>query len=134
MLGWIADARRWGFNADPEMIRYVDFCAQTQSRREPLETRLRTYLRLYHERLLGGLDEQALVRTVMQFASRHKVYEDEGIAWLAVIVLSGYQVGDSDWGWMGPILDQSSLEEEARVLQVHQQAMVRGWIASERTA
>jgi len=90
VTAWITDARRWGFSTDSAITRYVDFCAQTQGQREPIETRLKTYLRLYHENLLGGVDAQEFGRTVMQLAARHKVHEEEGIAWLAVILLAGH--------------------------------------------
>src|SRR5262249_1888576 len=53
VTAWITDARRWGFTTDSAITRYVDLCAQTQGQREPIETRLKTYLRLYHENLLS---------------------------------------------------------------------------------
>lgn len=132
VIGWIGDARRWGFSTNSAITRYVDLCAQTQGQREGLETRLETYLRLYHEELLHGLELQKFVQNVIQFATQNKVHEEEGIAWLAVILLAGRARGDLDRRWIISILDQPTITEEDRVLQVHRQAISKGWIAPQK--
>ena len=131
VTAWIADARLWGFRTEAEIKRYVHSCVQTQGQRDPIETRLQTYLNLHHENLLRGVDVQHFAHTATQFALRHRVYQEEGVAWLAVILLAGYRKGDFNPAWIDPILDQPKVTEESRVLQVHQNAIARGWIASK---
>ena len=72
VMAWIADARVWGFSTDSEIRRYVGSYAQTQGQHEPIETRLQTYLQIYHENLLGGVDVQEFARSATQFASQHR--------------------------------------------------------------
>ena len=131
IVGWIEDAHQWGFKTDDDVTQYVNFCARTQGRREPIELRLQTYLQIYHERLLGRVDVQNFVRTVMHIAAQYSVRADEGVAWLAVILLAGQQKGDTNRNWIESILSQPHVSEEAKLFQVHQQATARGWIAAD---
>jgi hypothetical protein len=125
--GWIKDAQCWGFKTESEIIRYVSSVAERHGRREPIETRLAIYLQLHHEPLLAGVDLQAFVPMVLQLASEHQIREDEGVAWLAAILLSGRRRGETDASWLEAVLDSSDGNEETRLLQVHQQAAARGW-------
>lgn len=131
--GWIDDARRWGFKTDASIIRYVMCCAESQGQREPIEVRLPVYLALYHQTLLEGVDLHAFVPSVIRLASKQNIREDEGIAWLSVILLAGLQRGETDTTWVGAALSQSNDEEEKRLLKVHQQAAARGWFSPRRT-
>jgi hypothetical protein len=126
--GWITDARRWGFMDEGAIIRYVNFCAATWGRREPIEIRLQTYLRLYHEDLAAKASLPECTSEAMRIANLGGVREEEGVAWLSVILLAGRATGDSNTKWIEQILDQPGIDEERKLQMVHQQAIGRGWL------
>jgi signal transduction histidine kinase len=124
---WVMDAKKWGLRRDKSIARYVESCAVSQGRRENLETRLATYLRLNYSNLLNGVDIRQFVSSVLLLARQASVKEEEGVAWLALIVL--HIRGDANW--VLEVLNHPGEDEERRVLRVHQEAVRRGWISDE---
>lgn len=133
IVGWREDAQEWGLRGDPQIVRYLESRAREDGEREPLESRLPRYLRLHYENMLAGVDLDHFVKDAMAFAAQHHVREEEGITWLAVILLAGRRSHDRDDRWIQGILDQEAhSSEEARMRLVHDGAARRGWIAQER--
>jgi hypothetical protein len=131
VLAWVDDARRWGIHTESLLFRYVEACAVNQGQRETLENRLLTYLQLYHPNLLAGMDGPTFVRQALDFAAQYQVKEEEGITWLAVILLSGKRHGRTDDGWIRSILKTPRLSEETRLTMLHEGALSRGWLSPE---
>ncbi len=133
--GWIEDARVWGFRTEPDILRYVTMVAEQFGQREPLENRLQVFLRLYHEQLTTGVDLAQFAPSLIAFAHAHNILADEGVAWLATLVLAGRAKGNQDMRWIGAFLDgrpgDPVLPEEERMHEVHRQAIARGWVAVE---
>jgi len=126
IVGWISDARKLGLRSDDAITRFVEKYAIRQAYREQIQVRLVSYLLLYHEPLAKGLNVKAHAAEVTELAAKTGITQDEGIAWLATILL--YRPGHQDAGWVTRVLSRSDLPEEVRVAQVHQEAVKRGWI------
>ena len=128
----IRDARVWGLQSDASVTQYVISCLTYLGSKEDLPSRLEVYLRLHHEPLTVGMNLPEFCRGIVVFAQAHEVLADEGAAWLATLVLAGYNRGASDLSWIAPLLDQSLQNEEARMHLVHQRAEARGWLTKGR--
>jgi hypothetical protein len=125
---WIQDAERWGLRSERGKIKYVESCVATQGSYQPFETRLVTYLRLYHEPLLPGVDLEKFTSEVVRLGSDHGIREEEGLTWLAAILLAGRRTREVDYSWIHSILSQPD-DEESRLQRVHEGAIHRGWIS-----
>lgn len=128
IIGWINDARIWGLHHEKPIARYVESCARFQGHRLSLEERLQTYLELYHENLVIGVELQPFVQSVLSLAARYGICADEGITWLAVVLLAQKRCLDRDDRWLHTILQDTGKHEEQRLLDVHEKAIARGWI------
>ncbi len=130
---WMNDARIWGFNTDAAVTDYVVLCARQIGTREPLEARLEVYLQLHQERLVEGVDLRQFCPAMVTFARAHNILADEGVAWLASIILAGLAKNDRQLNWIAGILDDkdpdhANVAEETRLYAVHDQAVLRGWV------
>jgi hypothetical protein len=132
--GWIADARCCGLYSYGHIERYVRSRAQLEGKRAPLNERLAVYLRMNHDDLLAGVDAAKFVQRVIHFAARHNVHAEEGVTWLALILLAGHKRSGKDYGWINELLDHPNLSEEERVHRVHLSAVQRGWISAAKDA
>lgn len=136
--GWIEDARIWGFRTEPDILRYVTMVAEQFGQREPLGNRLQVFLRLHHEPLTTGVDLAQFAPSLITFARAHNILADEGVAWLATLVLAGRAKGNQDMRWIGAVLDGRPGDpvrpEEERMHEVHRQAITRSWVAPEGAA
>lgn len=127
---WIEDARQWGLRRPELIARYVESCAVTQGERPALETRLATYLRLYHESRVAGIDVEDFVKQVMGLAQRHQLGDEEAVSWLAVLLL-GRGRGDAGESWIHEALGRPGPSEQARMRRLHAEAVRRGWVVEE---
>ena len=128
--GWVADARLWGLMTEHRISGYVLSRARATGKRDPLEERLQVYLQMYRPDLTRGMDVPAFAHAVVGFAIKHRVREEEGVTWLAVILLSARTKGWCEVRWVEDILGRAGVAEEARLLEVHREAERRGWIVS----
>jgi hypothetical protein len=127
ILAWIEDAQLLGLRCDKNIRQFVMSRAVCQGYREDLHTRLLTYLRLHHSDRLHAVNPNDFVDEALRLASKCDVKQEEGITWLAVIML--HNPADGDLKWIEEALRQEkSGNEEQRILAVHQEAARRGWI------
>ena len=125
--GWLNDARASGLKEKRSSERYVMSRAWIEGERPPLASRLRDYLATYQPHLIEGVAVDGFAKSAVAFAAENNVIEEEGVTWLAVILLSGRQKGDWDMGWVKQVLTRRGPEEN-RVRAVHDEAVVRGWV------
>lgn len=127
VAAWTEDARRWGLSSTPTIERYVETMAISQGRRQALEQRIEGFLTIYHPQLVSSVNVQKFLAPLMAFATEHRIFEDEGITWLSVIVLAGVSRG-ADSGWISEALSISTGNDELRLQQLHDGAVARGWL------
>jgi hypothetical protein len=129
---WDEDARHWGLHS-PEVIgKYIESCAVIQRERPALETRLATYLQLYHEGLAARVDLDRFSKHVVNLAATYQIRDEEAVAWMAVILLAGRRLGLADDRWVHDTLGRPGLDDQARLRQLHDEAVKRGWTLEGR--
>lgn len=126
---WVQDARIQGLREDEPTLKYIESCAVLQGRKEPLATRLSVYLSIHHDSWIQRVDVNSFVATVIDLAAAYHIGQEEGVTWLAVIMLAGHQQPSPDFHWISSVLAKESLGEEARLHRAHEEARRRGWIA-----
>ena len=130
---WLQDAMILGLTADTQLTKYIESCAITQGKKEPLEARIAAYLHINHSHLLSKLDDvDAFVKTALELATKNDIKQDEGVAWLTVILLAGHHCTAKDDQWLRKILASTWIDEEIRMHMVHHGAIERGWISEDR--
>lgn len=127
---WIADAYHLGLRGQRQVVAWLERLVQKGQLRQPLEVRLPVYLVLYHESLLEGLDATVFTKRVCGLARSCAIHQEEGTAWLAVIVLAGHHRA-APLDWIGPMLQGSEAPEEERLRAVHLHARSLGWFAAD---
>ena len=103
-----------------------------EAHRQDIANRLVAYLHLHHADIIQDLDLDEFAWRVVLFAESYKIVEDEGIAWLAAVLLAGRRTDAGDMGWVVPLLrdlELRGLPEEERLHHIHEEAVKRGWLS-----
>lgn len=129
IVGWIDDARACGLRSERHIVRYVERRYATERRRAPLERRIATFLSLYHDRSLAGLDGKVVAAAACRIAARYDIRDEEAVAWLATILVHAPRGPQTDASWIAASLGDRTRSDEIRMRAVHDQAVRRGWLA-----
>jgi len=104
--------------------------------REDFARRLARYFEAYKPDLAAGVDLRAFATSTIDFAAQRGILEEEGITWLATILLSARRAKQPT-DWIGPLLERLQKPnngavppEEERLLEVHREAQRRGVVAA----
>ncbi len=117
-------------------LRQDHIDAISRAYREDLVRRLARYLEIHEPDLAAGVDLPAFADSAVDLASKHAIREEEGIAWLATILLSARRA-KQPVDWMDALLDRLEKAtngtvppEEDRLSQVHAEAAKRGIVTA----
>jgi len=131
VIGWIEDARVFGINSEKGIWAYVESAARADGVRPSLETRLVGYLEDIYPVQAARCDVTRLVTECLRLSSAHSIVDEEGIAWLASLMIAAPPAASGTWGWLDKLLAQTPGGVEAKLMVVQREMQARGWILED---
>lgn len=108
--------------------------------RDDFVRRLTRYLEEHQPDLAEGADLRAVANQALSLAAKHAIAEEEGITWLAAILLANLRAKQPA-EWIGALLDRLERpssgavpSEEERLTAVHEEAVSRGVLPRKEAA
>ncbi len=108
--------------------------------REDFVRRLTRYLAEHQPDLAEGADLRAVANQALSLAANHAIAEEEGITWLAAILLANHRARQPV-EWIDTLLERlrrptsgAVPPEEERLTAIHQEAVSRGVLPRKEAA